>query len=177
MSNTDHRPGLIPGFQVVPIDKLEALAADDWAVMDGDGDLLGIHAAPAIECDLCTEPYRGPRSVTELEELFENGKGVPCPGCEENCDGTGWVYSRPWHLFPFSDKPTTLLLPDTWSDRDWILRHAHRVAALGIFVYRSDRYGCLVGLDSSFLDPTDLRWLALRHILDTRARRVARRGD
>jgi len=116
--------------------------------------------------------YAGPRGVrcdrcrAEFDGDLAGNCSLLCEKCgHENrwmqCDSCGYsllfIYVEP-SVFPCGPGP--LFAPPS-ADRQWFLRNAKAVAGLGFFVFESEDYGVLLGLDAGGFDFYEAYWMPL----------------
>lgn len=145
-------------FDHVPASVIEKMAQADEYMSCYDSDSLRLIASPRIECNWCCATYEGQRTLNALRELEQEGQGEPCPFCETN-RGDHWTMGYPIHAFPCGWG--TLFAPRERLDREWILKHAQEVAQLGLFVFESEDYGCLLGIDGAGYNFYEAFWIPL----------------
>jgi hypothetical protein len=133
-------------FSVIRNAVLEKMAREDDAVYTYASPSLQLVASPRIVCDHCLAEYTG----TE---------------CPKACDRCGvhvaWLREPSW-------------FPCTWGkmyavphrDQKWFLENRDAVAGLGFFVFKSDVFGVVLGIDTGpeydeayWLPLFKLRWL------------------
>ena len=147
----------VAGFSQVPASVIEKMAKVDDAMYWYDSDSLRLAASPYITCGYCQSAYEGALSLEQLEDECAADHGVPCLRCRENL-GDDWRHGEPLNAFPSGW--STLFAPDP-IDARWILGHAEQVAALGLFVFESEDWGCLLGIDGAGFDFYDAYWIPL----------------
>lgn len=133
-------------FNEVPGQVFEELAKTDEDMLSYDSDLLRLLSAPKIECAYC-----GQREPAEFRE-------ESCDGCDEN-DGDDWVTLLPEYAFPCGWG--TLFSPKDPCDVRWFEQNAEEVSKLGIYVFESDLYGVLLGIDAGGFDFYEAYWVPL----------------
>lgn len=148
----------IDQFDRVPASVIEKMAQADEAMNYYDSDSLRLVAGPRIACIWCGATYEGEHSLEQLHELDQSRRGEPCPFCEGN-SGDQWERGFPVNAFPCGW--STLFAPRDGLDREWVLEHADAVAGLGFFVFESEDYGCLLGIDGAGYDFYDAFWIPL----------------
>jgi hypothetical protein len=148
----------IDQFDRVPASVIEKMAQSDEAMTYYDSDSLRLVASPRIECTGCDATYEGERTLKELHELDQAGRGEACPFCEHNA-GDDWMRGCPVNAFPCAWG--TLFTPRDRLDCEWVLEHAQAVARLGFFVFESEDFGCLLGIDGAGFDFYDTFWIPL----------------
>jgi hypothetical protein len=152
----------IAGFDQVPASVIEKMAIADEAMTYYDSDSLRLAASPRTACIYCGGTYEGEQTLRQLQELDRSGQGTPCP-CDGN-SGDQWETGFPVHAFPCAWG--TLFAPRERLDREWVLERAEQVAALGFFVFESEDYGCLLGIDGAGYDFFDAYWIPLYELRD-----------
>lgn len=145
-------------FEFVPASVIEKMARADEAMTYYDSDSLRLIASPRIECTGCAATYEGERTLEELHELDQAGCGEACPLCECNA-GDEWTRGGPVNAFPCAW--ATLFAPRERLDQEWMLEHAEQVAQLGLFVFESEDFGCLLGIDGAGFDFYEAFWIPL----------------
>ncbi len=143
-------------FSQIPLSVIRKMAQADEAMYEYDSDSLRLAASPYLECDWCCAIYKGKATLKQLYALADEGRGELCR-CAEN-DGYGWVLGRPQRAFPCKWRP--LFAPHR-RDGSWMLENSERVAALGFFVFESEDWGCLLGVDAITFDFIEPDWLGL----------------
>ncbi len=143
-------------FSDVPGSIIEKMAKADESIYAFDSDSFRLVASPRIKCSWCSTTYDGDLSLADLMAEFDRGQGVPC----DHCFLDGW-----WNLGePESGFPCgwgTLFAPMDPCDIRWFDAHKDEVAKLGFFVFESDEYGILLGLDAGGFDFYDAYWIPL----------------
>jgi hypothetical protein len=142
-------------FDQVPGSIFEKLAKTDDDLHCYDCDTLRLVASPYLSCTGCGRLYDGELTYDELRERADDGQGVAC-SCDHD-PGDGWERAFPEH-FPCGWG--TLFAPDP-IDARWILEHAEQVAALSFFVFESEDWGCLLGIDAGGFDFFEELWIPL----------------
>jgi len=148
----------INGFNYIPGPVIEKLAEADETVSYFDSDSFRLIASPRIECLGCNTTYEGDLLLDELREAYDNGTGVPCEYCEYN-KGDDWTMGRPEYAFPCGWG--TLFAPKDFCDINWILQNADEVAELGFFVFESEDYSVMLGIDAGGFDFYEAFWIPL----------------
>lgn len=148
----------IDTFDHVPASVLEKMAEADPDMYHYDSDSLRLVGGPRIVCDGCERDYEGPSTLSELRDRAKQGRGVPCPWCDLN-PGDQWIRGYPSHAFPVAW--STLFAPRESLDCEWVLEHAEEVAKLNLYVFQSEDYGCLLGIDGAGYDFHEAFWIPL----------------
>lgn len=148
----------LDNFDQVPASVIEKMAKADEAMTYYDSDSLRLIASPTIECGSCNNPYDGELGLEQLRDRHAEGASVVCSHCSHN-PGHDWYPSFPQHAYPCGWG--TLFAPRERLDHEWILEHADAVAKLGLFVFESDDYGCLLGIDGAGFDFYEAYWIPL----------------
>jgi hypothetical protein len=145
-------------FDHVPASVIEKMAKADEAMSYYESDSLRLVAGPRIVCDPCNLDYEGPSTLSEMREHAMQGRGIPCDWCDHT-PGDQWREGFPTHAFPVAW--STLFAPRDRLDQNWILEHAEAVAKLGLYVFQSEDYGCLLGIDGAGFDFDEAFWIPL----------------
>lgn len=145
-------------FSRIPGTVIEKLVAHDEAVGYYDGDSFRLVASPGVTCRECDDPYEGDLSLPALNRLQIIGEGVACEYCGLNT-GDGWTMAPPKHAFPCGWG--TLFVPSDSCDQSWLGIHREEVAALGFYVFESEDFGYLLGIDAGGFDFYDGYWIPL----------------
>jgi hypothetical protein len=148
----------IDGFDQVPASVLEKMAKADEAMTYYDSDSLRLIASPRVVCDECDSTYEGELTLEQLQRREADTRGEVCPNCSHN-NGDGWRIGFPVYAFPCGW--STLFAPRRGLENDWLIEHAAEVAALGFFVFESEDYGCLLGIDGAGYDFYEAHWVPL----------------
>lgn len=139
----------------VPASVLQKMARSDESMYSYSSPSLRLIASPNVVCGRCLYTYDGDEIVTR--PITDNGDGdvfVPCDNCGFDL---GWEMQEP-STFPCGW--STLFAP-RGPDRRWFVEHADRVAKLGFFVFESEDYGVLLGIDAAGFDFYDAYWRPL----------------
>lgn len=144
-------------FNHVPGSVIEKLGEIDDSVILSNSDLFRLIASPTVDCLGCGLRYEGDLSLEELEQAHADGRGVACGHCSDN-DGSCWTLGLP-DTFPCGW--STLFAPKDSSDIDWLRDHAEEVAKLGFYVFDSEDFGVLLGIDAGGFDFYDAYWMPL----------------
>jgi hypothetical protein len=126
----------IPGALIALAARADEL--DGYDVYDTK--VLRLVASPQYVCIHCGEFTREPEHA--------------CPGC----DGSEYTMKYP-DFFPCSWG--TLFAPNEVLDSEWLIEHATEVADLGIYVFESDFFECLLGIDGGGYDFYEAHWVPL----------------
>jgi len=145
-------------FDNIPGSIFEKLIKYDEAVSYYDSDAFRMLASPKVECSGCSASYEGELSLKELEKRNDDSHGVACESCEHN-KGDEWKTGYPEYAFPCGWG--TLFAPSDSCDQDWFLENAEEVANLGIFVFESEDFGILLGIDGGGFDFYEAYWIPL----------------
>lgn len=148
----------IAQFDHVPASIIEKMAEADEYMRCYDSDTLRLVAGPRTECNWCNATYEGRQTLKQLHEAQEQGQGEPCPFCDGNL-GDSWVYGDPVNAFPCGW--STLFAPRDACDKEWTLEHADEVGNLGLFVFESEDFGYLLGIDGAGFDFYEALWVPL----------------
>jgi len=141
-------------FNNIPASIFEKLADSDFYLRDYDSDTLRILASPRITCTYCDCIYEGELS---LEELQLNEKTV-CQNCDGNT-GDSWYIGFPEYAFPCGWG--TLFNPSENIDIEWFKENADEIAKLGFYIFESDDFGILLGIDAGGFDFYEVYWTPL----------------
>lgn len=147
----------ITRFDHVPTSVIEKMSQADPYMSCYNSDSLRLVAGPRIECTECDATYEGTRTLEQLHDAQKQGQGEACLFCDANT-GDDWVYGRP-STFPCGWG--RLFAPREHLDREWVLEHAQDIARLELFVFESEDYGCLLGIDGAGYDFYDAFWVPL----------------
>ena len=145
-------------FNFVPGSVFEQLAEANEDILFYESDNLRLLSSPWIECSSCNASCEDDKTLTELQESFENGVGIPCEYCEHNT-GDKWVIGRPEYAFPCGWG--TLFAPKSTMDIEWVIENSDEIAQLGFFVFESDEWGVLLGIDAGGFDFYEAYWIPL----------------
>ena len=145
-------------FSYVPGSVIEKLIQYDESVSWYDSDAFRLVASPLVECMGCDGHYEGDLSLEELHAVDEDGKGIPCEHCQYN-SGDEWRMARPQYAFPCGWG--TLFAPKDNCDILWFREHAEEVAALGIFVFESEDWEIMLGIDGGGFNFYEAYWVPL----------------
>lgn len=145
-------------FNEVPGILFEELTKSDESVSYYDSGLFRLVASPRVECLHCGTTYEGELVLQELHNAFDKGNHVPCEYCTEN-SGNCWGAGRPKYAFPCGWG--TLFSPKNGLDQQWIGENSDDIATLGFFVFESDIYGYLLGIDAGGFDFYQVFWIPL----------------
>lgn len=140
-------------FNSVPGSIIKKMADYDDEIACYDSDTFRLLASPRIECVACSSQYEGDLT---LEQLQDN-ENVSCFYCEHN-DGGEWAMSFPQYAFPCAWG--TLFSPES-CDLNWFKENADKVAKLGFFVFESDDFNILLGIDAGGFDFYEAYWIPL----------------
>ena len=145
-------------FNFVPGSVIEKLVRYDEAVSYYDSDAFRLIASPLIECPGCYGHYEGAFSLSELQNADARGQGVRCEHCQYNRGGD-WQMGRPRYAFPCGWG--TLFAPRDSCDIDWFKEHADAIAKLGFYVFESEDWDILLGIDAGGFDFYEAYWIPL----------------
>lgn len=145
-------------FNNVPGRLFEKMVKVDESISCYDSDSLRLLASPRIACGGCDANYDDDLSLDELQERFKQGNGISCEYCEYN-DGDDWRQGYPEYAFPCGWG--TLFGPECNLDIDWCIENAEAIAKLGIFVFESEEWGVLLGIDAGGFDFYEAYWIPL----------------
>lgn len=148
----------IDNFSYVPGTVIDKLSAFDANIAAYDSDSFRLLASPRIECLDCCAHYEGDLSLDELRGAAGTSDGIPCEYCESN-KGDDWIVGRPEYAFPCGWG--TLFAPKDSADLHWFSEHADEVAKLGFFVFESEDWDILLGIDAGGFDFYDAFWIPL----------------
>ena len=143
-------------FSHVPASIIEKMAKADESIYAFDSDSFRLIASPRIKCSWCSTTYDGDLSLPDLIAAHDRRRGVPCDEC---CLDGWWNLGEPELAFPCGWG--TLFAPMDPCDRRWFEANKEEVAKLGFFVFESDDYGILLGLDAAGFDFYDAYWIPL----------------
>lgn len=141
-------------FNEIPNQVIIEMAKSDEQISCYDSDNFRLISSPAIQCGYCSANYDGDKSLKELQE--ENN--VKCEYCEDNT-GDLWEIGYPEYAFPTGWG--TLFSPKSSFDSEWMAKNADQISKLGIFVFDSDIYGIILGIDAGGFDFYDAYWIPL----------------
>lgn len=150
-------------FTEVPGAVFEELAKVDHLISHYNSDLFRLLNSPSIECAVCGSIYGGKMTLDALRQANELGASWACESYYDN-DGHDWRTGHPEYAFPCGWG--TLFSPKDSTDRWWFDSEKNReaVANLGLFVFESDIYGYLLGIDAGGFDFYDAFWTPLYHL-------------
>jgi hypothetical protein len=143
-------------FIHVPASVIKKMAKADEFIYAYDSDSLRLIASPRIKCSWCSATYEGALSLAELTAASDRGKGVPCDYCRSD---DSWTLGEPQYAFPCGWG--TLFAPVDPSDLRWLDEHKDEVARLGFFVFQSEDYSILLGLDAGGFGFYEAYWMPL----------------
>ncbi|MCG8570297.1 MAG: hypothetical protein MJB14_09170 [Spirochaetes bacterium] len=144
----------INGFDFIPGSVFRKLALNDNNIYCYDSDSLRLVGSPLIECAGCGALYEGNQSI---DELREDKSG--CSYCEYNQDGEDWRCGWPQYAFPCGWD--TLFAPRDMIDIEWFERNTAEVCKLGFFIFSSEDFGLMLGLDCGGFDFYQSFWIPL----------------
>ena len=146
-------------FYQVPGKKKKKMAAADEMIRCYDSDSFRLIASPRLECGHCSATYDGDLNIVDvLKKAQGESQAVPCSCCTGN-DGRYWLAGLPEYAFPCGWG--TLFAPRNGLDRDWILENKQDVAKLGFYVFESEDFGVLLGIDAGGFDFYEAFWMPL----------------
>ena len=141
-------------FSHVPGTVIEKMAASDESIYLYDSDTFRLIASPSIRCTNCDTRYDGTLTLEEL--TAESATRVPCEHCSSD---DSWAMGEPAYAFPCGWG--TLFAPIDMCDQRWFQEHKAEVATLGIFVFESEDWGILLGIDAGGFDFYESFWIPL----------------
>jgi hypothetical protein len=140
-------------FNHIPGSVFETFAKTDESVSYYDSDLFRLTASPLSKCGYCDAHHNWELTLQQL-----NRRKVPCSECEKN-EGDDWHMSYPEYAFPCGWG--TLFSPQSWLDQDWLEKNYSAIAELGFFVFESEHFGYLLGIDAGGFDFYEAFWIPL----------------
>ncbi len=148
----------IDGFSYVPGSVIEKLVKHDESVSYYDSDSFRLIASPRIECLGCNGHCDREFTIAELREASDRGKGIPCEHCQYN-NGDDWQTGKPEYAFPCGWG--TLFAPKSSLDIDWAIENKEEIGLLGFFVFESEDWEILLGIDAGGFDFYETYWIPL----------------
>lgn len=143
----------VDDFNFIPGKIFKVLIKVDESVSYFDSDIFRLVASPTITCSSCGAKYEGKLKLKELQE-----SSIKCEYCNYN-DGDSWGNGYPEYAFPCGWG--TLFNPKESLDQEWIEKNAEKVTECGIFVFESDIFGILLGIDGGGYDFYESHWIPL----------------
>jgi hypothetical protein len=140
-------------FDTVPSSVINKMAQSDPAMFQYDSDSLRLISSPDIECQNCGE-IQDNLSAIDLDKTWEHGKNIACQHCHANDD---LIFRLP-DVFPCS---WGWLWAPPHEDQTWFLTNKHLVSKLGLYVFESEDYGVLLGIDAGGFDFHEAYWAPL----------------
>lgn len=138
-------------FSEVPGSIFRKLVNTDLAILTYESSTLTLVASPQIECTVCGD--REPRPS-------EHSGATVTRRCDTCHGDTYWRLGGPELDFPCGWE--TLFSPNREVDREWILANKDEISSrLDIYVFESDDYGVLLGIDGGGYDFNEAHWLPL----------------
>jgi hypothetical protein len=141
----------IDQFNEVPGSIIRKLAETDDGMRVFDSASLRLVASSSTMCLTCSATYVGDLSLDQLTNTR-----VPCESCGFN---DSWALGRPDYGFPCGWD--TLFAPRDLCDEQWFDDHRAEVGKLGFYVFESDDYGTLLGIDAGGFDFYEAYWIPL----------------
>jgi hypothetical protein len=139
-------------FNFIPGELFNILIKADESVGYYDSPYFRLVASPRIECSQCSANYEGNKLLTQLQNSKRKTKCTNC-GCND------WIMSYPEYGFPCGWG--TLFNPKESLDQDWIGENLDEITKIGFFIFESDIFGYLLGIDAGGFDFYEAYWIPL----------------
>ncbi|MCC6898770.1 MAG: hypothetical protein IT377_07330 [Polyangiaceae bacterium] len=146
-------------FTSVPASVIQKMAKSDDAMYSYASPSLRLIASPTILCGRCLYEHDGDEAP--LKPL-ESKDGMDVFEACENCG-----YDLAWEMREPSVFPcgwSTLFAPPS---SGWFIDHADEIAKLGFFVFESEDYGALLGIDAAGFDFYEAYWIPLYKLIQS----------
>lgn len=140
-------------FDAVPASIITKMALCDREMADYDSDSFRLASSPTLACEWCGEVQEDVNAL-DIDRARERCAALACQRCRKK---EGLTYTRP-DYFPCS---WGWLWAPPRQDLDWFLANRHRVSSLGFYVFESDDYGILLGIDAGGFDFYEAYWIPL----------------